>query len=75
MNDGETVALGGTTITAHHTPGHTPGATTWTWQSCEGARCLNMVYVDSLTPVSKDGFRYTDHAPGLSTASAPPSAR
>ena len=62
MNDGETVALGGTTITAHHTPGHTPGATTWTWQSCEDARCLNMVYVDSLTPVSKDGFRYTNHA-------------
>jgi metallo-beta-lactamase class B len=64
MNDGETVALAGTRITAHHTPGHTPGATTWTWQSCEGARCLNMVYVDSLTPVAKDGYRYTDH-PGL----------
>jgi metallo-beta-lactamase class B len=62
MNDGETVTLGGTTITAHHTPGHTPGATTWTWPSCEGTRCLNMVYADSLTPVSKDGFRYTDHA-------------
>lgn len=64
MTDGETVTLGGTTITAHHTPGHTPGATTWTWQSCAGARCLNMVYVDSLTAVSKDGYRYTDH-PGL----------
>jgi metallo-beta-lactamase class B len=61
MNDGETVTLGGTTITAHHTPGHTPGATTWTWQSCEGARCLNMVYVDSLTAVSRDGYRFTDH--------------
>jgi len=64
MTDGETLQLGGTTITAHYTPGHTPGATTWTWQSCEGDRCLNMVYVDSLTAVSKDGYRYTDH-PGL----------
>ncbi|MGE0360742.1 MAG: subclass B3 metallo-beta-lactamase [Vicinamibacterales bacterium] len=64
MKDGETIQLGGTTITAHYTPGHTPGATTWTWQSCEGTRCLNMVYVDSLTAVSKDGYRYTDH-PGL----------
>lgn len=64
MKDGETIQLGGTTITAHYTPGHTPGATTWTWQSCEGDRCLNMVYVDSLTAVSKDGYRYTDH-PGL----------
>jgi len=61
MNDGETVTLGGTTITAHHTPGHTPGATTWTWQSCEGARCLHMVYVDSLTAVSRDGYRFSDH--------------
>jgi metallo-beta-lactamase class B len=59
-----TVRLGNTVLTAQHTPGHTPGATTWTWQSCEGARCLNMVYVDSLTAVSNDTFRYTD-VPGL----------
>jgi metallo-beta-lactamase class B len=64
MKDGETIALGGTTITARYTPGHTPGATTWTWRSCEGARCLNMVYVDSLTAVSNDGYRYTA-TPGL----------
>ena len=57
--DGETVRLGSTTITSHYTPGHTPGATTWTWQSCEGSRCLNMVYVDSLTAVSNDTFRFT----------------
>ncbi len=57
--DGERITLGKTTITAHYTPGHTPGATTWTWQSCEGARCLNMVYVDSLTAVANDTFRYT----------------
>jgi metallo-beta-lactamase class B len=59
VTDGETVRLGSTTIAAHYTPGHTPGATTWTWQSCEGSRCLNMVYVDSLTAVSNDTYRFT----------------
>ena len=57
--DGETLHVGGIAITAHLTPGHTPGSTTWAWQSCEGSRCLNMVYADSLTPVSAPGFRYT----------------
>jgi metallo-beta-lactamase class B len=67
VKDGETVRLGATTITAHYTPGHTPGATTWTWQSCEGSRCLNMVYVDSLTAVSNDGYRFTggNGSPGI----------
>lgn len=64
MQDRETFTLGGTTVTAHYTPGHTPGATTWTWQSCEAGRCLNMVYLDSLTAISHDGFRYTA-TPGL----------
>jgi metallo-beta-lactamase class B len=64
MQDGETFSLGGTQVTIHYTPGHTPGATTWSWTSCAGARCLNMVYADSLTAVSNDGYRFTD-APGL----------
>lgn len=58
--DGETLRVGDLAITAHFTPGHTPGGTTWSWQSCEGSRCLDVVYADSLTPVSADGFRYTD---------------
>jgi metallo-beta-lactamase class B len=41
------------------TPGHTPGGTTWTWKSCEGDRCLDVVYADSVTPVSAEGFKYT----------------
>ena len=32
LHDGDTVALGGTTLTAHLTAGHTPGCTTWTMQ-------------------------------------------
>lgn len=57
--DGEVLRAGDLAITAHHTPGHTAGSTTWTWQSCEGARCLNMVYADSLNAVSAPGFRFT----------------
>lgn len=30
VKDGETVSLGGVTLTAHATPGHTPGCTSWT---------------------------------------------
>jgi metallo-beta-lactamase class B len=57
--DGATLRVGSLEITAHLTPGHTLGSTTWTWTSCEGGRCLAMVYADSVTPVSAEGFRYT----------------
>jgi metallo-beta-lactamase class B len=57
--DGETLRVGPIALTAHLTPGHTPGGTSWTWTSCERARCLNMVYADSLTPVSAPGFEFS----------------
>ena len=59
--DGEVVKLGSLAVTAHSTPGHTPGGTTWTWQSCEAGQCKNMVFADSLTAISADGYRFTDH--------------
>ncbi len=57
--DGEVLRVGPLAISAHFTPGHAPGATTWTWRSCEGARCVDLVYADSLTAVSDDGFRFS----------------
>lgn len=51
--------VGSLALTAHFTPGHTAGGTTWTWTSCENDRCLNMVYADSLTPVSEEGYRFS----------------
>jgi len=60
--DGETLRVGDVAITAHYTPGHTPGATTWTWRSCEGQHCLDIVYADSLNAVSAPGFRFTGDA-------------
>jgi metallo-beta-lactamase class B len=60
VKDGETVRVGPLAITAHFTPGHTPGGTTWTWRSCEGERCFNVVYVDSLNSISAPGFKFTE---------------
>jgi metallo-beta-lactamase class B len=59
FQDGAVLHVGTLALTAHLTPGHTPGGTSWTWQSCENGRCLNLVYADSLTPVSADGFLFT----------------
>jgi metallo-beta-lactamase class B len=61
LKDGETLHVGTTALTAHLTPGHTLGGTSWTWTSCDVERCLNMVYADSLSAVSRDGFRFSDH--------------
>jgi metallo-beta-lactamase class B len=45
LHDNETVTLGGTTLTAHKTAGHTRGCTTWTMQTHDGGRTLNVVIV------------------------------
>ncbi len=45
LRDQDTVTLGGTTLTAHKTPGHTKGCTTWTMQTYDSHRTLNVVIV------------------------------
>jgi metallo-beta-lactamase class B len=60
LRDGQTLRVGDIKLTAHFTPGHTPGGTSWTWKSCEGKRCLSLVYSDSMTPVSSEGFRFSN---------------
>jgi metallo-beta-lactamase class B len=45
LHDGDTVKLGGTTLVAHHTPGHTKGCTTWTTTVTEDGKKLNVVVV------------------------------
>lgn len=47
IDDGATVSLGGTTLTARLTPGHTRGATTWTTVVHDGGRTLNVVFFPS----------------------------
>ncbi len=48
VKDGESVTLGGTTLTAHRTPGHTKGCTTWTWQTKEAGKSYHVVMVCSV---------------------------
>lgn len=50
LHDGETVTLGGTTLTAHLTAGHTHGCTTWTMKAQEGGKMYNVVIGCSLRP-------------------------
>ena len=55
VRDGDTVSLGGVTLTCHLTPGHTRGATTWTLPVEADGKRLNVVFFSSLTLL--DGTR------------------
>lgn len=59
VREGQVLKAGAISVTAHMTPGHTPGSTSWTWRSCDGAKCLDVVYADSLTAISLGDYRYT----------------
>jgi metallo-beta-lactamase class B len=50
LHDGESVTLGGTTLVAHLTAGHTRGATTWTTTAQDRGKRYNVVIASSLRP-------------------------
>ena len=69
--DKQTFRLGQLSITAHYTPGHTPGGTTFTWPVCDAkGDCLDVVYVDSLSAVSTEDYRFLDHPPVIAALRA-----
>ena len=47
LHDGNKVELGGVTMTAHLTPGHTKGCTSWTTQVTENDRQYDVVFIGS----------------------------
>ncbi|HVY64522.1 MAG TPA: subclass B3 metallo-beta-lactamase [Gammaproteobacteria bacterium] len=47
LHDGEQVTLGGTTLTAYRTPGHTRGCTTWGLKATENGRQYDVLIVCS----------------------------
>lgn len=59
--DGGLIAVGILRLTAHATPGHSPGSTSWTFDACEGRVCRKVAYADSTSSISADGYRFTDH--------------
>src|SRR5580704_14562760 len=48
IHDGEEVKLGGTTLVAHLTPGHTKGCTTWTLKAQDKGKTYNIVILGSI---------------------------
>lgn len=59
VRDGETIHLGRLAVTAHFTPGHTRGGTSWAWQAEEGGRTVNVVFADSLYAIAAQGRRFS----------------
>jgi metallo-beta-lactamase class B len=49
IHDGDTVKIGSVIMTAHLTPGHTRGCTTWTTTVQDGGKTYNVVFVGSAT--------------------------
>ena len=64
LHDGQQVQLGGTALTAHFTPGHTKGCTTWTAIVREGGKDFRVVIPCS---VSAPGYLLVDNPayPGI----------
>src|SRR5262249_42422050 len=55
LHDGDEVRLGGVVLTAHLTPGHTKGCTTWTLKTTEAGKTYDVVIVGS--PNVNPGYR------------------
>lgn len=65
IRDGEEVNLGGTTLVAHLTPGHSIGCTTWTMRVADGGKQYDVVFVGGTT--INPGVRLTSNPtyPGI----------
>lgn len=70
IEDGKTLRIGKQAVTIIATSGHSPGGTSWTWKSCEGKICRQLVYADSLNAVSADFYRFTDQPAYVATLRA-----
>jgi metallo-beta-lactamase class B len=65
LHDGDEVKLGGATLVAHLTPGHTKGCTTWTMKVAEAGKSYDVVIIGS--PNVNDGYKLvgTPSYPGI----------
>ena len=59
LHDGDKVTLGGTTLVAHLTPGHTRGCTTWTLKAQEGGKSYDVVIIGSFG--TNPGFKLVNN--------------
>jgi metallo-beta-lactamase class B len=68
VTDKAKLTIGDVTITAHSTPVHMRGSTSWTWRSCEGSDCRTIAYADSTNTISAPAYRFTDHPKRVAAA-------
>lgn len=59
LKDREEVKLGGTTLVARKTPGHTRGCTTWAWRVADGDKNYDVVVIGS--PNVNPGYVLTNN--------------
>jgi len=59
LHDGDQVSLGGSTLVARLTPGHTPGCTTWTLTVEEDGESYDVVIIGSMG--SNPGFQFVNN--------------
>lgn len=64
LKDGDTVSLGGVTLTANMTPGHSPGCTTWTFPLKVDGKVRKVVYYCSTT-VAANRLAPREQYPGI----------
>jgi metallo-beta-lactamase class B len=60
LHDGSEVTLGGVTLVAHLTPGHTKGCTTWTMKVAEKGKMYDVLIMGS--PNVNAGYKLVDNA-------------
>ena len=60
LHDGDTVKLGANVLTAHLTPGHTKGCTTWTMKVTDAGKPYNVVILGS--PNVNPGYKLVNNA-------------
>lgn len=61
VTSGSVVQVGPLRLTALLTPAHSTGSTSWSWQSCAGAECRTISYIDSISALAAPPYRFTDH--------------
>jgi metallo-beta-lactamase class B len=59
LDDGDEVKLGGMTLVARRTPGHTRGCTTWTCRATDAGKTYDVVIIGS--PNVNPGYRLVDN--------------
>lgn len=65
--DDERVQVGPLSVQVHATPGHAAGSTSFSWRSCAGTDCRQVVYADSVSALADGEYLYRDH-PDYGTA-------